>query len=390
MADPLRASARASQRSLPAVWMRGGTSKALFFHAADLPPVADAREPVEWNAIFCAALGSPDPRGRQLDGMGGGQSSLSKVAVVAPPSRPDADVDFTFAQVGIADDSVGYRGNCGNISSAVGPFALDEGLVRAHGDAVSVRIRNTNTGKLIVADFGVVEGKAAVIGDYELAGVPGRGAPIRLSFVDPGGAATGKLLPTGNTVDALAIDGGETFDVSIVDAANPLVCVRAAALGLTGAESPQALREDAAAMARFEAIRIAAAVAMGLAADPQDASTRIRNLPLVALLADPGAGGAAADTEVALSCRMISAGLPHGAIPLTGAMGLAVAARIPGTLAHDALIGTPAGDRLRIGHASGVIDVAATVDATGDRIDAREAVVFRTARRLMDGRVYYP
>ncbi|MGE0409600.1 MAG: 2-methylaconitate cis-trans isomerase PrpF family protein [Amphiplicatus sp.] len=375
-----------SQRAIPAVFMRGGTSKALFFHRRDLPPTASPHDCEAWNEIFRAAMGSPDPYGRQLDGMGGGQSSLSKVAIIAPSERPDADIDFTFAQVGVKDLSVGYKGNCGNISSAVGPFAVDEGLVKTDGEAARVRIFNTNTAKLIVATFGLKNGKAAVSGDYVLQGVAGSGAPIRLAFLNPGGAATGRLLPTGRATDKLEFDNGDAIEASLIDAANPVVCVMASAIGLRGNEAPSRLRDDDEAMARFEEIRIAAALKMGLVKDRAEAETRVKNLPLVALLADKASGASGADLET----RMISAGLPHGAVPLTGAMCLAVGARIPETLLNRIVRDDAQDGRLRIAHASGVIDVEATVKTQQGVLDAVEAVVFRTARRLMEGRILAP
>lgn len=379
------------QQALPAVFMRGGTSNALFFHRRDLPAVPSPHDCQAWNAIFLAVMGSPDPYGRQLNGMGGGQSSLSKVAVVSPSERPGADVDFTFAQVGIADWTVGYKGNCGNILSAVGPFAVDEGLVAASGDSATVRIFNTNTSKLIVATFAMCDGKAAVDGDYVLQGVAGSGAPIRLSFQQPGGAVTGLLLPTGNGRDMLDLGGGDSIECSMIDAANPVVCVMAKAVGLDGSETPAALRDNALAMARFEQIRVAAAVRMGLVKYSDEARDRVKNLPLVALMADkPPAPVDAANDTADLGVRMISAGLPHNAIPLTGALCLAVGARIPGTLVHALVSQDASVDRLRIAHSTGIIDVAATVETRDGVVIAQEAVVYRTARRLMEGRVLLP
>src|ERR1700756_3786297 len=188
------------QRPIPAVFMRGGTSKAIMFHARDLPPDRAA-----WDPIFAAAMGSPDPYGRQLDGMGGGVSSLSKVCVLAPSARDDADIDYTFAQVQIRESRVDYKSNCGNMSSAVGPFAIDEGLVRAGGDSATVRIFNTNTRKIIRATFPLEGKRARYDGDLAIPGVAGTGAPVRLDFVEPGGAATGKLLPSGKTIDRLEV-----------------------------------------------------------------------------------------------------------------------------------------------------------------------------------------
>ena len=227
---------KGEQLSLPAVYMRGGTSRALFFRREDLPSAPTPHDNPEWNAIFCATIGAPDPNGRQLDGLGGGVSSLSKVAIIGRPTRPDADVDYTFAQVAIREPVVGYRGNCGNISSAVGPFAVDEGLVAAEGETACVRIHNTNTGKIIEARFSLVDGAAAVDGDMALDGVAGTGAPIRLAFLDPGGATTGRLLPTGSALDRLDCGSAGLLEASMVDAANPTVFIAARSLGLSGRE----------------------------------------------------------------------------------------------------------------------------------------------------------
>lgn len=372
------------QESLPAVFMRGGTSKALFFHRRDLPPAEQPHDNSSWNDIFLAALGSPDPRGRQLDGMGGGESSLSKVAVVGPSSRPGVDVEFTFAQVGIIEATVGYKGNCGNIISAVGPFAVDEGLVAVEGDEATVRIFNTNTGKIIFATFPLVAGRSAVAGDCVVQGVAGSGAPVRLAFQRPGGATTGKLIPTGAAREILQLADGRDLEVSLVDAGNPTVFLSASALGLTATERPSELRDNIAAMADFEAIRIAAALRMGLVASTKEAQQTVRNLPLVALLAGPRQT-LAQDADITV--RMISAGLPHRAIPLTGAICLAVASRVCGTVVHSHLPALSAGIGLRIAHPSGVMDVSASVAKIDGEDVAIEAVVYRTARRLMEGRV---
>src|SRR6201996_1630960 len=193
--------------SYPAVFMRGGTSRAIMFHARDLPDRA------EWDPIFLAAMGSPDPNGRQLNGMGGGISSLSKVCILAPSDRADADVDYTFAQVQIREAAVDYRGNCGNMSSAVGPFAVDEGIVRPNGDTAVVRIFNTNTRKLIRSTFPLQEGRAATGGDLAIPGVAGTGAPVRLDFLAPGGATTGMLLPSGRAIDRMDGTAGGASEV---------------------------------------------------------------------------------------------------------------------------------------------------------------------------------
>jgi len=248
------------QIGLRAVFMRGGTSKAVMFRAEDLP-----RDRKRWTPIFLSVIGSPDANGRQLDGMGGGVSSLSKVCVIGAPTRPDADVDYTFAQVSVRSATVDYSGNCGNMSSAVGPFAVDEGLIKVDGAEAVVRIHNTNTKKLIVARFAMDDGRAAVDGDFALPGVARAGAPVRLEFLEPGGAGTGQLLPTGNVIDRLDVAGLGVIEVSMIDAANPCVFVAAESLGMTGIEMPDELDANGDLLARLDAIRIDASLRMGIA-----------------------------------------------------------------------------------------------------------------------------
>jgi 2-methylaconitate cis-trans-isomerase PrpF len=378
-----------TQRTFPVVFMRGGTSKGLYFHKRDLPDRA------EWDALFCGAMGSPDPYGRQLDGMGGGISSLSKVMIVERSARPGVDVDYTFGQVEVDRPRVDWKGNCGNLTSGIAPFAVDEGIVPTSGDQARVTLYNTNTQKTVVAQFALEDGKAKVIGDFALQGVAGLGARIRLDFLEPGGAGTGKLLPTGNTVDRLTLTDGSTIEGSIVDAANPVVFVRAAEVGAQGTELPEQLSADRALLARLEAIRCAAAVAMGLAKDAEDATTRMKSIPKVAMVTRPADAALldrstlAAD-RVDLLVRTISMGVPHNAVPLTGGMCAAVAASIAGTIANEATRGGALrAESIRVGHPSGLLEVAAKVER-GNEWHARYATVFRTARRLMKGEVYIP
>ncbi len=372
-----------------AVFMRGGTSKAIVFRARDLPDDRAA-----WDAIFVAAMGSPDPNGRQLDGMGGGISSLSKVCVVGPPSRGDADVDYTFAQVSVDRALVDYAGNCGNMSSAIGPFAVDEGLVPAQADGEAVvRIHNTNTRKLIVAHFPVRDGRAVVSGGLAIDGVAGTAAPIRLDFCDPDGAKTGRLLPSGNALDVLAVPGLGDVRASLVDAANPCVFVAARDVGMSGTESPAAIERDAGLMQRLEAVRRAASVAMGLAADAETAG-RLVSIPKLAVLAAPVdstllSGRTMAAAEVDVLARMISVGQPHRAVPLTGALCLAVACRVRGSIAHELVRQRDLHAPLRVGHPSGSILVAADVTESDEGYRVPSATVFRTARRLFQGDVLY-
>src|SRR5829696_7451483 len=254
------------QLKIPAVFMRGGTSNAIVFNARDLP-----RGRGLWDEIFLAAIGSPDPYGRQLDGMGGGISSLSKVCIVGPSSRPDADIDYTFAQVSVKEAKVDYSGNCGNMSSAMGPFAVDEGIVSASGKEALVRVHNTNTSKIIWSRFALDEGLSAVDGELAIPGVSGTGSPVRLEFREPGGATTGKLLPTGRVAEVLDVPGYGQFNVSMVDAANACCFVRADELGITGIEMPEMLDTNVALLERLQAIRIAASLAMGIAATVEEA-----------------------------------------------------------------------------------------------------------------------
>ena len=381
-----------NQLKLRAVFMRGGTSKAVMFRAADLPAEREL-----WAPIFLGVIGSPDPNGRQLDGMGGGISSLSKICVIGPPSRDGADVDYTFAQVSVKDAAVDYSGNCGNMSSAVGPFAVDEGLVAVADTArvATVRIHNTNTRKLIVAHFPLDGGCAATDGDFKLPGVAGSGAPVRLDFLEPGGAGTGLLLPTGSAVDTLDADGVREIEVSMVDAANPCVFVSADALGASGIEMPEDLEANGELLQRLEAIRIAASLRMGIA-KTAEAAARIPSIPKVAMVAPARqartlAGERLAAEDADVTVRMISIGQPHRAVPLTGAMCLAVASRIEGTVVNRIALARRSAspeDPVRIAQPSGLTVVGAAVKRTSDEWLAESATVYRTARRLMEGSVF--
>ena len=385
------------QSRVPAAFMRGGTSNAVVFDHRNLPADEAVRE-----GLFLAALGSPDPYHRQLDGMGGGISSLSKVCIVGPPSRPDADVDYTFGQVAVDRPQVDWSSNCGNMSSAIGPFAVDEGLVEAAGPEGVVVIHNTNTGKLIRARFPLEDGRAAVEGDTAIPGVSGTGAPVDLEFLDPGGAGTGALLPTGRVLDNLSVEGLGKVPASLVDATNAFVFVDAGAVGITGTEMPAALDARHDIMDRIERIRAAAAVAMGIAASTAEASSRIPSAPKVGIVAPPRpaetlSGEAIDAAEGDLTARMVSMGNVHRALPLTGVLGFAVAAAIEGTVVERAAAGAGergAGDggRVRLISPSGVISAAAAVrgSGSGGGWHAEHASVRRTQRRLFDGFVYVP
>jgi len=376
------------QLKIPAVFMRGGTSNAVVLHARDLP-----RERAQWDEIFLAAIGSPDPYGRQLDGMGGGISSLSKVCVVGPSSRPDADIDYTFAQVQVKEAKVDYSGNCGNMSSAMGPFAVDEGLIKFSGKEALVRIHNTNTKKIIHAHFALDDGLAAVDGDLAIPGVAGTGAPVRLEFRDPGGATTGKLLPTGNVVDTLDVPGVGKINASLVDAANATCFLNAADLGLQGTEMPEELDRAAELLDKLAKIRLAASVAMGIGKDAADAAKK-KTVPFVGFVspsqdAQSLAGDVIKSADVDLTARMLSNGQPHRALPLTVSLCTAVAARIEGTLVNQVARLNPNPDaEIRIAMPSGVLVVAASVKKVDGAWRAEQGAFYRTQRRMFDGYVY--
>ena len=367
--------------------MRGGTSNAVVFNQKDLP-----QDRALWDEIFLAAIGSPDPNGRQLDGMGGGVSSLSKVCVVGPSTRPDADIDYTFAQVQVKEAKVDYGANCGNMSSAMGPFALDEGMVKVSGREALVRIHNTNTKKIIHALFSVDDGLAAVDGDLAIPGVSGTGSPVKLEFRDPGGATTGKLLPTGNVVDTLDVPGIGKIRVSMVDAANATVWVKAADIGLSGIELPEPLEANTVAMQKLSAIRIAASVAMGIAPNVEEAAKR-KSVPFIGFVSAPQdakllSGETIKADEIDLTGRVISNGQPHRALPLTVSLCMAVASRIEGSVVSEVLRkGTDAEAPIRIGMPSGILTVAATVRQKDSDWHADQGAFYRTQRRMFEGQV---
>lgn len=379
-------SAAARSGMLPAVFMRGGTSKALMLHRRDVPGDLAA-----WEPAFLSAMDSPDPFGRQLNGMGGGVSSVSKICVVERSARPDADIDYTFVQVVVRDGRIDLSGNCGNMLAAVGPFAVDEGLVDVPDGPVRLRIFNTNTRKLIVAGFAAAGGRSVYRGDLAIPGVTGTGAPIQLDFLDPGGATTGRLLPTGAVRQRLDVPGLGAIEASLIDAANACVFVRAADLGLAGTELPAALEAVPGLLDRLARIRRAGSVAMGIAPD-LEAAARVVHVPFVGLVAPPQDSGSlsgatirAAETD--LTARVISNGVPHQALPLTATLCLAVAARLEGSLVHEAARPTDAA--LRVGMPSGILTADAAVTRGADGWRAERGAFFRTARPLMRGAVFY-
>lgn len=270
------------QRKIRAAFMRGGTSRGLFFREEDLPSDPEMRD-----RVILAAYGSPDPYGRQINGIGGATSTTSKVAIIGNGTGPDIDVNYTFGQVDITRPLIDGRGNCGNISSAVGPYAIDEGMVPCQEPTSQVRFLNTNTNKVIVAHVPSRDGRFEEDGDFAIGGVPGTGSKIILDYLDPGGAVTGKLLPTGNAIDVLDVPNVGQIEVSIVDAANPLVFCRFESFGLTGEEQLEEVNADPELLRRIEAVRAAAGVAIGLAATPEEMTRGVPSVPKLAFVAKP-------------------------------------------------------------------------------------------------------
>ena len=378
------------QVRIPAVYMRGGTSKAVFFHENHLP-----KDPEIGDRVIMAAFGSPDPNRRQIDGMGGAVSSTSKVAVIGVSGDPNYDVDYHFGQVSIDKPKIGYTGNCGNISSAVGPYAIDEGLVKAEEPITRVRIYQTNTKKLIIAEVPTKKGYYNEEGDYAIDGVPGTGGKVTLHFVDPSGSVTGRLLPTGNVKDVIEIPGMGQVTVSIVDAANPVVFVRARDLGLKGTEIDE-IDGSVEIRQTLESIRGSVAVMMGLASSTKEASEISQDVPKMAFVSEPQdyravTGRIVRKEEIHLTARIMSMGTLHKSFALTGAICTAGAARMEGTILQSLLDKNHwEGKEIRIGHPGGIIPVGAEVNKKDPHYEYKEAVVGRTARRLMDGYVYVP
>lgn len=368
---------------------RGGTSKALFFMEQDLPKDVGQR-----SRMFLSLMGSPDVR--QIDGLGGSDITTSKIAIIGPPTRADADVDYTFAQVFIERPEVSFQGNCGNISSAVGPFAIDHGMVPAAGDSVTVRIHNTNTNKILVAQVPLSGGQAAVAGDFSIPGVPGTGAMISMDFADTSGSATGLLLPTGNPLDELIVDGLGSIQVSIVDVANPVVFVRAEDIGASGVEHRLQINTNPELMEKLEAIRGAAAEAAGIVQNRGSALTESPLVPQIAFISpavdyeDYGSGRVIQATDVSFLARVIFNQMAVDTYTGTGSICTAAAAMIPGSLVNRAASDEARQTgQIRIGHARGALEVEAQVrhDAKGPVLE--KAVIRRTARRLMEGQAYY-
>jgi len=370
------------QRAIPAVYMRGGTSKGVFLREESLPPAGRPRD-----ELLMEIMGSPDPM--QIDGMGGTFSSTSKVMMISPSTAPDCDIDYRFAQVAIEQPSVDYRGNCGNLTSAVGPYALDEGMLgKVEGPLATVRLRNLNTGIRVIARFPVRDGRAEFEGDHWIDGVPRPGARIENQYLDPAGAA---MLPTRAARDAITFEG-RTIEVSFVDVTNPVAFVRAADVGLTGTELPAALNADTTLLARLERLRADCAVRLGFVARPEDAALKAAALPFLSLVAAPASyttvsGETLPAEAMDLCARTLSVGRIHHACQITTLMCTAAAARLPGSVVHEVVRG---GDSplMRLGHAKGTAIAEVTTEGDGASRRIASLKVTRTARRLMAGEIY--
>jgi 2-methylaconitate cis-trans-isomerase PrpF len=331
----------------------------------------------QWDDIFRGVIGSPDPYGRQLDGLGGGISSLSKVCVVGESTHPDADVDYTFVSLSVKGTDVDYSSNCGNMISAIGPFAIDQKLVSPNkSDSAAVRIHNTNTGKVITATFSIVDGEAASGGDFTIDGVAGTGSRIQLDFVNPAGSVTGKMLPTGNVKDEF--DG---IPATCIDVANPCVFIQASELGVRGDLTPEEISSHPDLLNRLDSIRRQAGVKMGIAATTESVPGSI---PKICIVSAPDSSDQA--TPIDLVVRAISVGQPHKAVPITVALAISSAARVTGSTVEAASRGRQINDAgITIGHASGDLLVGAQFEK-GELV---AATVFRTARRLFEGNIYW-
>ena len=366
--------------------VRGGTSKGVFIMKNELP-----KDPALRDKVILAIYGSPDVR--QIDGLGGADVLTSKLAIISPSTRPDADVDYTFGQVSFETEFVDYGGNCGNISSAVGPFAIDEGLVEPVEPVTTVRIHLTNSNNILVAEVPVKNGKAMVAGDFAIDGCPGTGAKITLDWSDVVGGITGKLLPTGNPQDTITVDG-VGYPVSIVDAGNPVVFIHAKSLGMTGIETPSEIETNKPLMETIEKIRGQATVLCGMVDKAEDAKYKSPYAPFFAIVSPPASyrtisGTTVEATECDLVARLLFMLKMHKTYPVTGTVCTGAAVRIPGCIAYEVLR-EEARHRLtvNIGHPGGIIPVEASAEISDGQVNMKKIGVYRTARRIMEGYVY--
>ena len=378
------------QHKVPAVFMRGGTSRAICFKEDDLA----AYDQLTRERIILAALGSPDMHGRQVDGLGGGISSLSKVAIIGKSTHSDADVTFTFGQVDVRTATIDWSSTCGNISSAVGPFAIDEGLVPAVEPITQIRVLATNTGKRYIAQVPVCDGQAEVEGEYTIDGVPAPGACITLEYLEPGGSLGGSVLPTGLAQQEIIVASGRQLTLSLVDAAIPTVFVRAEELAVDARRLAADLDAEGVLQELLEEIRCHGAVLLGLAENIESAHTHSPGAPKIAMVAPPASyessGGKCVDVaHIDLLARAISMGNTHRTFPGTVSMCTAVAAAVAGTVVHE-VSQAASSEQLRIGHPAGIMEIGAKVKRCGSEWRAESVIAQRTARRIMEGAVLVP
>jgi len=391
--------AHTAQIKIPATYMRGGTSKGVFFRLQDLPEAAQVPGAAR-DALLLRVIGSPDPYAKQIDGMGGATSSTSKTVILSKSTRPDHDVDYLFGQVSIDTPFVDWSGNCGNLSAAVGPFAISNGLVDPSliprdGMAV-VRIWQANIGKTIIAHVPMTDGQVQETGDFELDGVTFPAAEVQLEFMDPAAeeeGAGGSMFPTGNLVDELEVPGVGTFKATMINAGIPTIFVNARDIGYTGTELQDAINSDPKALSMFETIRAHGAVRMGLIAHVDEAARR-QHTPKVAFVAKPEAyvsssGKRVSSGDTDLLVRAMSMGKLHHAMMGTAAVAIGTAAAIPGTLVNLAAGG---GERsaVRFGHPSGTLRVGAEAVLVEGEWQVKKAIMSRSARVLMEGWVRVP
>ena len=391
--------AHAPQIKIPATYMRGGTSKGVFFRLLDLPEAAQVPGAAR-DAPLLRVIGSPDPYGKQIDGMGGATSSTSKTVILSKSAKPNHDVDYLFGQVSIDKAFVDWSGNCGNLSAAVGPFAISNGLVDAErvprNGMATVRIWQANIGKTIVAHVPITDCAVQETGDFELDGVTFPAAEVQLEFIDPAAeeeGAGGAMFPTGQLVDDLEVPGVGTLKATMINAGIPTIFVNAQAIGYTGTELQDAINGDAKALAMFEAIRAHGALRMGLIGHVDEAAQR-QHTPKVAFVAPPAdylasSGKTVKAADVDLLVRALSMGKLHHAMMGTAAVAIGTAAAIPGTLVNLAA-GGGARSAVRFGHPSGTLRVGAEAVQADGEWTVTKAIMSRSARVLMEGWVRVP
>ena len=377
------------QEKIYTVIMRGGTSKGLFFKKKDMPFFSDKEKR---DRIILSLFGSPNPM--QIDGLGGSHSVTSKMMIIEPSNRQSFDIDYTFGQVAIDKPLVDYGGNCGNLTSAIGAFAIDEDMVKIEEPITKLTLYNTNTKKKIIAEIPVENGKVKIEGEYIIDGVPGTGAKIITRFIDPGGSFTGSVLPTGNVIDEINT-GQEIIRCSIVDVSNPVVFVRAEDIGLSGEELPSQLDADKQMLAKIERIRSAAAEIIGIVKDRKIATNVSPGIPKIAFVAKSknyitSLGKEVTKEEIDLVARIMSMQKMHPVYAVTGAMCTAAAAKIKGTVVHS-VMSEPNSEEIVIGHPKGLIKISVKMSSNleGKALRVNEVIVARTARRLMEGYAYY-